>query len=61
MRFVFPQFVGVKEVLSLGEMVRVRPVQARRAERWRSVQSMVPSSWRMQKVVCLEGVEMRAV
>ena len=59
--FVLPHLLGVKEVLSFGVMVSVRPVHARRAERWRSLQSVVPSSCRMQNVVCLEGVEIRAV
>ena len=50
-REVLPQRLGVRWVLSLGVMVRVEPVQARRARRWRMVQSVVPSRWRMQRVV----------
>jgi hypothetical protein len=57
---VAPQWERASEGVNIGVSVRVRPVQARRAVRCVSFQSVVPSRWRMQKVVCVEGVEMRA-
>jgi hypothetical protein len=44
-----------------GEGCRVWPVQASRALRWDTIQSVVPSRWRMEKVVVGEDVAMRAV
>ena len=56
--FVAPQYERLKEVDIVGVMLSVRPVQARRTLRWVTFQSVVPSSWRMQKDVFVDWVEM---
>lgn len=44
-----------------GVTERLLPDQASRAFRWAMRQSVVPSRWRIEKVVCVEGVEIRAL
>jgi len=44
-----------------GEGTRVWPVQARRALRWPTIQSVVPSRWRTEKEVLGDLVAIRAV
>jgi hypothetical protein len=44
-----------------GEGERVWPVQASRALRWATTQSVVPSRWRTENVVLGDLVAMRAV
>lgn len=44
-----------------GVGVRVWPVHAKREERLVTIQSVVPSRWRMEKVVVGLAVDIRAV
>jgi hypothetical protein len=44
-----------------GDGLRVCPVQARRALRCATIQSVVPSRWRTEKVVLGDLVPIRAV
>jgi hypothetical protein len=58
---VLPQWAKESLRERLGVMVRVLPVQARRAFRWAIFQSVVPVRWRTATEVVGDCGEMRAV
>ena len=60
-RWVAPQCAAPRERWRRGVGDRVWPVQARRALRWETIQSVVPSRWRTEKVVVGDFVATRAV
>ena len=58
--FVAPHCARLREADIVGAMRIVLPVHASRALRCVSFQSVVPSSWRMQKEVLVDCVDIRS-
>lgn len=58
---VLPQCASERRRFRVGVMVRVLPVQARRALRWATFQSVVPVRWRTAREVQVDFGEIRAV
>lgn len=56
-----PKAAVERDVGRTGVTERLMPDHASRAFRWAMRQSVVPSRWRIAKVVCVDGVEIRAL